>query len=603
MERFKDTKRAFSLIKGNAGALIRYEILYKLASFVIFFPLLEQMEKIALRVAGVYYISNYNLRMVLRSPAFWAAMTVIVIALAVFISIEFFGLSYGIHASYCGQKVTAREMTAAAFRMSGSLMRPKNLLFLLYVFLILPIADFYEAFTSARSFSLPGYILQRLIRNDRYRYLLITAAVLIAILSLLLIYVIPSMTLLHESFIRAARRSISYTLRRFPEVLVTAVLWIALIAAIFAAAFVVILALIKLVLLWVEPSYDLKLSYGSPVVLVTESLLLLALTWILTPLLLARLDAAFYSHTPSELVPGFNSACGKAPAHVIVRILCFALVIVAVYFFVPPKYQQIKTALLYGGRDTMIMAHRGDSADAPENTLPAFQKAIDTGADAAELDVQLTKDGTVIVLHDSSLKRTTGLNKNVWQVTYDQIKDLDNGSFYDPIYQFTRIPTLDQVMKLCKGRLYLNIEIKRTGHDNGIIEKTLEIIAANHYEKDCDITSFDYDTLKRIKAINPDIYTVYTTTVGGGALARLTDVNAFSIEQNFVTAEFVQYMRSENKGIYVWTVDDSVTMNRMIDLNVDAIITDDVRLGRAMKKTNSGLSGMLRRIQRQLLAF
>lgn len=606
MRIFEDIKQTFILLKRNFGALIRYEILYKLLSFLVFFPLLEAMERLSLRFAGVYYISNYNLRMVLRTPAFWAAMAIVILSMAIFISLEFFGLSYGLHASYSKRRVTARQMFAASLRMSGHFLRPKNVCFLLYIFLILPIADFYEAFSSARTFSLPGYMVQRIMENNSYKYILIVAVAALCVLSLMLIYVIPSMTLLDESFFTAVKRSFNYTGRRFPKVLLTAVLWIAFIAAVFVGAFFGILGVIKLVVMWVEPSYNLKITFSSPVVLVAESLLMLTLTWVLTPLILGRIYAAFYHFTDEEQIPNFTREYEKKEKSVrsaVFKITTYVLIATALYFFVPKKYEQIKTSLLYGGRDTLIMAHRGDSVHAPENTLPAFRKAIENGADAAELDVQLTKDGTVIVLHDSSLKRTTGLNKNVWEVTYDQIRDLDNGSFYSSKYQFTRIPTLDDVLKACKGSLFLNIEIKRTGHDDGIIEKTLEVISANHYEKDCDITSFDYDTLRRVKKIDPEIYTVYTTTVGAGYLAKLKDVNAFSVEQNFVTPEFVQYMKSENKGIYVWTVDDATVMNRMIDMNVNAIITNDVTLGKSIKKDNSGVTGMLRRIQRQLLAF
>ena len=121
MKTFKDIKQTFILLKRNFGALVRYEILYKLLSFLVFFPLLEQMERLSLRFAGVYYISNYNLRMVLKTPGFWAAMAVVVIALAEFISLEFFGLSYGLHASYSKRKVTARQMFAASIRISAHL--------------------------------------------------------------------------------------------------------------------------------------------------------------------------------------------------------------------------------------------------------------------------------------------------------------------------------------------------------------------------------------------------------------------------------------------------------------------------------------------------
>ena len=111
----------------------------------------------------------------------------------------------------------------------------------------------------------------------------------------------------------------------------------------------------------------------------------------------------------------------------------------------------------------------------------------------------------------------------------------------------------------------------------------------------------DYNTLKQVKRLNPDIYTVYTTTVGGGDLTKLTAANAFSVEQNFVTWGFVQYLKSANKGIYVWTVNDSSTINKMIDLDVDAIISNDVSLCRSLMASNSGPRGMIQRIQRLIL--
>ena len=147
-----------------------------------------------------------------------------------------------------------------------------------------------------------------------------------------------------------------------------------------------------------------------------------------------------------------------------VKIGLTACLAAGVFFFMPARYQEVKLLLTNAAGQTMVMAHRGDSVDAPENTLPAFQAAIDHGADAAEMDVQMTKDGTIVVMHDSSIDRTSTGSGNIWEVTYDEIKNLDNGSFFSPEFSDTRIPTLDQVIKLCKGKLYLNIEIKRTGH-------------------------------------------------------------------------------------------------------------------------------------------
>ncbi|MDD6428403.1 MAG: glycerophosphodiester phosphodiesterase family protein [Lachnospiraceae bacterium] len=605
MNMLDGTKRTIIYIKRNMGAIMRFEIIYKLITFVIFFPLLEKTERLSLRLAGVYYLSNFNLRLVLKSPFVWIMFVLVLLAVAVMISVEFFGLSYAACASYHDKRISARAMLICGVRKCGVIFRPYNWLFLFYVFLILPVADLYEVFTAASNFSVPGYLIERLTRDDRYYPYIYTAIVILAFMTFCLIYVIPLMMVKNQRFLMAARTSISYTLGRMPRILIRAAIWFAMIAGVFAGAYCVLLLIVKLVVMWLEPSMADTVLKNPGVTLVCQSIVLLIFTWFITPLILTRIQTGFYmlSEDKGDKTGPFDEKAGKAADNIFLRVMVFALIAVCLFFFVPERYGQLKTALLYGGRDTMIMAHRGDSADAPENTIPAFRKAIENGADAAELDVQLTRDGTVIVLHDPSLKRTAGLDKKVWQVTYDQIKDLDNGSFYSDTYQFTRIPTLDQVLKVCKGKLYLNIEIKRTGHDSGIVEKTLEIIEANQYENDCDITSFDYATLSQVKRLNPKIYTVYTTTVGGGALARLKDANAFSVDSNFVTPGFVQYMKKKNKGIFVWTVNSGVTMNRMIDMNVDAIITDNVRLAGTARRRNKGVVGAMRRIQRVLLAF
>jgi glycerophosphoryl diester phosphodiesterase len=274
-----------------------------------------------------------------------------------------------------------------------------------------------------------------------------------------------------------------------------------------------------------------------------------------------------------------------------------------VFFFLPGRYQEVKLILTNAANQTLVMAHRGDSVDAPENTLPAFQAAIDHGADAAEMDVQMTKDGTIVVLHDSSIDRTSTGSGNIWDVTYDEIKDLDNGSFFSPEFADTRIPTLDQVIKLCKGKLYLNIEIKRTGHDEGIEQKVLDIIKDNHFQDQCDITSMDYDTLVNVRRLDSTVKTVYTTTVAVGNVSDLSAADAFSVETTFVTQSFVRSMRQNGKQLFVWTVNNEDEMERMIQLGVNAIITNDPVSCRAIvtEAQDAGVFGILSRLRTGVL--
>ena len=284
-------------------------------------------------------------------------------------------------------------------------------------------------------------------------------------------------------------------------------------------------------------------------------------------------------------------------------IVVVSLVIISVFFAGPKRFSQIKWMLNTNYGVPLIMAHRGYSAAAPENTVPAFQKSIDEGFTAAELDVQMTKDGEIIVLHDSSLKRTTGLNKRVWEVTYDEIKDLDNGSFFSKEYAGTTIPTLDEVLKLCKDKLYLNIEIKRTGHDDGITQKVVDIIADNDFFDECDITSQNYRTLEEVREINPDVLTAYTSVIGIGDIQNLEAADIISIQETFATYENINNLHTAGKRVFVWTVNESSTMQKLISLNVDAILTNNPGLCKSViDKYSSNVLNIAYRIQ-QAFAF
>ena len=111
-------------------------------------------------------------------------------------------------------------------------------------------------------------------------------------------------------------------------------------------------------------------------------------------------------------------------------------------------------------QDVEITAHRGDVSQAPENTIPAFKAAIESGADWIELDINQTKDGVLVVLHDENLMRVAGVPHKVRDLTYDEIRSLDVGSRLGPDFQGTSIPTLSEVLDYCRGKIKLNIEIK-----------------------------------------------------------------------------------------------------------------------------------------------
>lgn len=227
-----------------------------------------------------------------------------------------------------------------------------------------------------------------------------------------------------------------------------------------------------------------------------------------------------------------------------------------------------------------VTAHRGGARMAPENTLSAMMYAVDALADVAEIDVQETKDGEIVLLHDTNLKRTTGFNANIWDLTYDEVSQLDAGVKFNKKFRGEPVPTLDQVIKYCKGKIKLNIEVKYNGHNKGIMKKVVKIIEDNNFVDDCVVTSMNYKFLKQTKQENPDIKTGYTLRMTYGDLSELTDADFFSVKHTYISGPFVENVHKLGKEVYAWTLNYEGDMQRMISMNVDNIITDEPELVR-----------------------
>ena len=184
----------------------------------------------------------------------------------------------------------------------------------------------------------------------------------------------------------------------------------------------------------------------------------------------------------------------------------------AVYLYALPQDDALLTAV--GGVTPLVTFHRGDCTVAPENTLPAFRSAILKGGDRIELDVQMTRDGVVMVTHDTSLRRCTGRNENIYDLTYNEVRKLDAGRWFGQKYTGAKVPTLEEVLDLCKGKIQLNIEIKPNAATPELEAETIRIIREKGFAQDCTITSQSYETLCKVKELAPEIRTGYILALG-----------------------------------------------------------------------------------------
>lgn len=248
-----------------------------------------------------------------------------------------------------------------------------------------------------------------------------------------------------------------------------------------------------------------------------------------------------------------------------------------------------------------ISSHRGNSTIAPENTVPALESAILAGSDYAEIDVQQNKDGSLLLLHDKSLKRTAGVNEFIWELTDEQLNELDVGAWFSLDYLNTKIPTLEEALIHCKDRIKLNIEIKLTGKEQNLEEQLVDLIEEYDYENQCVVTSTSYNALKKVKEMNENIHTGFILSAVYGNFTGKEYVDFFSVRYNFINRANVTQAHKAGKEIHAWTVNTTRDLLRMKSLDVDCIITDNPALAREVlyrDDTNDSFLQLIRRMLR-----
>jgi glycerophosphoryl diester phosphodiesterase len=234
-----------------------------------------------------------------------------------------------------------------------------------------------------------------------------------------------------------------------------------------------------------------------------------------------------------------------------------------------------------------IIAHRGASAHAPENTLSAFRMALEHGADGIELDAKLTADGQVVVIHDQIVERTTGAAGLVREMTLAQLKELDAGSFFDRAFKGEPIPTLAEVFDVVGSRTLINIEITNyTSVGDALPDKIADLVIRHHMENTILFSSFHPRNLVRIKRRLPNTPVALLALPGlPGWLQRSEIGRWFSPKfihpyYTDVSKRSLSWEHRRGRRVNAWTVDEPDLIRRLFKMGIDGIITDDPRLAR-----------------------
>lgn len=236
-----------------------------------------------------------------------------------------------------------------------------------------------------------------------------------------------------------------------------------------------------------------------------------------------------------------------------------------------------------------VIAHRGAAGARPENTMASIEKALDDQTDWVEIDVQETADGEVVVLHDSDFMKIAGVNLKIWDATLQDVAQIDIGSWFDPEYADQRAPLLSEVLLAAKGRAGVLIELKYYGHDEMLEQRVADIVDATGMQDHVKAMSLKLAGVQKMKALRPDWDVGLLATASIGRIWQL-ETDFLAVNKSAASHFLVRKMREEGKKIYVWTVNDPLSMSHMASLGVSGIITDEPAMAHRVLAQRATLS-------------
>lgn len=564
--------------------LILFEILWKLVTLLVIAPACAGLIQLAIQLAKLKYLTTSNLLQFLRSPWTILLLAVLLLLAALYTLFEIAAVCTCFRQSrFQKVRTTLGRMVRSGLQSVLHFFRGGGPFLVLHLLVLIPLMQFSATSGIFTAMGIPDFLAYYMTKKEFLLPIYVAAIILCCLLSVRWVFSSVLFTQNQCSYRSARATSVQLVRGRFWQTFFSVLVW----NCCYFAALLVFLCMITVVVLMViraTGSNDLIMSQAMRILKLLIQIVLWSFSFFATPICMAHLTALLEKRCVQmpevvlpEPVPLSRSAKPFRRSTAVLTACCFTVAALGlnlsyVYSVFTGK-ANFRLALF---QNPTVMAHRGLSADAPENTLYAFSDAISVGADFIELDVQQTRDGVLVVMHDSNLKRTTGVNKDIWDVDYADIQNLDAGSWFDPAYANARIPTLEETLQFVDKRAKLDIEIKPTKHGSDTLEQDVaELITRYQYTDACYVTSFSYGSLKKVKEANPEIRTGYLMSVAYGQFYSLKYADAFSLNKVFVTSQVVNAAHQQGKQIFAWTVNSMSEVRSLCNLHVDSIITDD----------------------------
>ncbi|MCR5666331.1 MAG: glycerophosphoryl diester phosphodiesterase membrane domain-containing protein [Eubacterium sp.] len=582
-------KKIGELAKINFFTLLIFEVIYKCVAVFAFKPALQGLFALLIRTQGFSFVADSNFKSFLTSPLVWVGLIVALLLISLYMLFDICCIISCFHASYRKQKLPLFEMMRRGYRAAVQILRPKNYRMMLYLLLIIPMSQLFTVSGIYKGFSMPYFVMQYISDSKVLLVCYFVACLYVELVCLQWIFSFHHFTLNGDTFVDASHRSRDMLDRK--NLIKMAVVMVVGDAIMILAYYGLLYgcgAIIALITSLTE-----SLPFFLPVV--AESAVAVMIDIVAgvfycfsMPYVFLLISGMFY-HLKEEQgledeVPGKyrvrirlyleDTKFAKYLKRRKGRLVVFGI---AVTLAGNVAYAIRQEAVYNSDVETYVTAHRGASIDCPENTIPAFEAALEEGADEVEMDVHLSSDGEVVVLHDSNLKRTTGLDANVWELKGSEIEALDAGSWFSEEFKDVTIPAFSEVLETLEGQdIKLNVELKPDDATDGLAEKVIDLIKEYDMESQCILSSLSYSELEDAKSYDDSFTTLYISTISYGNISELDAADGFSLEASMVTRRLVNKIHKNDKLVYIWTVNAESMQTEMFAYHVDGIITDDV---------------------------
>lgn len=571
---FKLVLESYKVLKETFVPNLHFELIYKTITLALFIPIISIIFNKIVSLAGIENITNYALIRFVFSKYGFLSFIILVPMAIILIYIEF---SVLIIIAYYGsnhEKIRVRDAFLKSITNMPSLTIYGILTMGMYLLILFPI--FSSGFGSSLlpSLEIPNFISAELFKTLGGAALYIAILCFVVYLNIKWIFALPILVLEEKkNFLEAIKKSSKIAKNNYFYILGTFLVGFIFFIVVIVAS-VVLISIIGVIAVKLLPNSSEFWAQFENLFSVVIAFFIYLATFIMAPIyitIVVKIYLKRESDSVTIYLDNINTKTLKSEENIKfikknkLSLINFFVIVICLIYLVG------KVAILspsFG--DMTTIAHRGDTNFGVENTLDSIYGAIKSKADYAEIDLLETKDNKIVVLHDSNLKRLAGLNKNVWELTLEELKELtlSQNGFEG------KISTLDEVLKYSYDKINLLIEIKLAGKEStNFIDNVIETIKKNNFTEKCLIQSLDYDVIQEVKEKAKDI------KVGYVIFAKVTDITSLKadflvMEESIVNEKTVALCRILNKPLYVWTVNKESAMRNFYIMGVDGLITD-----------------------------